>query len=153
MFSGPVVLIVEREEILRGSEFRQKGKFPPSRPIDDGRTTHAQRGYLNQRETMTQIEISSSLFRFLLLLLSNEGKKEEDKEEEEEFKKTHCGARTPFFFAGKKNKRSKSRNAFLIAGETEKNNDPSRREKTHVMAGMLSDSWRARVCVCFSIDE
>tara|TARA_X000000368_G_scaffold320522_1_gene257749 strand:+ start:701 stop:883 length:183 start_codon:yes stop_codon:yes gene_type:complete len=31
---------------------------------------------------MTQIEISSSLFRFLLLLLSNEGKKEEDKEEE-----------------------------------------------------------------------
>ena len=114
MFSGPVVLIVEREEILRGSEFRQKGKFPPSRPIDDGRTTHAQRGYLNRRETMTQIEIPSSLFRFLLFLLSNEGKKEEDKEEEEEeeeeFKKTHCGARTPFFsFAGKKNKRSKSR--------------------------------------------
>ena len=144
MFSGPVVLIVEREEILRGSEFRQKGKFPPSRPIDDGRTTHAQRGYLNQRETMTQIEISSSLFRFLLLLLSNEGKKEEDKEEE--------------FFAAhecreNKQTRSKSRNAFLIAGETEKNNDPSRREKTHVMAGMLSDSWRARVCVCFSIDE
>ena len=142
MFSGPVVLIVEREEILRGSEFRQKGKFPPSRPIDDGRTTHAQRGYLNRRETMTQIEISSSLFRFLLLLLSNEGKKEEDKEEE--------------FFAAhecRENKRSKSRNAFLIAGETEKNNDPSRREKTHVMAGMLSDSWRARVCVCFSIDE
>ena len=153
MFSGPVVLIVEKEEILRGSEFRQKGKFPPSRPIDDGRTTHAQRGYLNRRETMTQIEISSSLFRFLLLLLSNEGKKEEDKEEEEEDKEeeisSFCGAMS----AGKTNKRSKSRNAFLIAGETEKNNDPSRREKTHVMAGMLSDSWRARVCVCFSIDE
>ena len=92
---------------------------------------------------MTQIEISSSLFRFLLLLLSNEGKKEEDKEEEL-FAAHEC----------RENKqRSKSRNAFLIAGETEKNNDPSRREKTHVMAGMLSDSWRARVCVCFSIDE
>lgn len=88
---------------------------------------------------MTQIEISSSLFRFLFFLLSNEGKKKEI------FLRRTSAEKT--------NKRSKSRNAFLIAGETEKNNDPSRREKTHVMAGMLSDSWRARVCVCFSIDE
>ena len=139
MFSGPVVLIVEREEILRGSEFRQKGKFPPSRPIDDGRTTHAQRGYLNQRETMTQIEMSSSLFRFLLLLLSNEGKKEEDKEEE--------------FFAAHECRENNKQTIKIQECETEKNNDPSRREKTHVMAGMFSDSWRARVCVCFSIDE
>ena len=96
---------------------------------------------------MTQLEIPSSLFRFLLLLLSNEGKKE-DKEEEISF----CGART-MASAGKKNKRSKSRNAFLIAGETEKNNDPSRREKTHVMAGMFSDSWRARVCAFLSTSD
>jgi len=101
---------------------------------------------------MTQIEIPSSLFRFLLLLLSNEGKKEDKEEDKEEEEISFCGARTTAS-AGKKNKRSKSRNAFLIAGETEKNNDPSRREKTHVMAGMFSDSWRARVCVCFSIDE
>ena len=92
---------------------------------------------------MTQIQITTSLFPYLLLLLSNQLNKVKVKEEE--------------FFAAhecRENKqRSKSRNAFLIAGETEKNNDPSRREKTHVMAGMFSDSWRARVCVCFSIDE
>ena len=125
MFSGPVVLIVEREEILRGSEFRQKGKFPPSRPIDDGRTTHAQRGYLNRRETMTQIEIPSSLFRFLLFLLSNEGKKEEDKEEEEEeeeeeFKKTHCGAHTVFFFCREKKQTIKIQECIPNSGRDRK---------------------------------
>ena len=41
MFSGPVVLIVEREEILRVQNFDKK-EFPQGRPIDDGRTTHAQ---------------------------------------------------------------------------------------------------------------
>ena len=102
---------------------------------------------------MTQLEIPSSLFRFVLLLLSNEGKKEDKEEEEEEEEEiSFCGART-MASAGKKNKRSKSRNAFLIAGETEKNNDPSRREKTHVMAGMFSDSWRARVCAFLSTSD